>query len=289
MFKAGQIVRLFGLSNEHLNGALGTIQGDLLSNGRYGVKLSNPATAVQAHPNGIVVKPSNLICIKLCGNPICGKEGERMCTRCSGELYCSPECQKLDWKTHKIMCYDEKLLTLPEVHEKVEEMKRQANAAECLSTKTYNWVFQNGEQSPYEKGMKAEMLARKAIRIYERIYGLNHYLTVPILKTLSDIQQLNFAHIEEAIGLLERILTINIERYGVDSDEVAIANNSLSNCHYNNAIKQSIWDARVGQLHVAVRYCKEAIRIYTKIYGSGHERTLICNQLLSELYGSLSL
>lgn len=104
MLKSGEVVRLFGLSNEHLNGALGKIQGDILSNGRYEVTLSSPETALQAHPNGISVRPCNLICTKECGNSSCGNEGKLVCSTCNRENYCCPDCQKKDWKVHKIMC-----------------------------------------------------------------------------------------------------------------------------------------------------------------------------------------
>jgi hypothetical protein len=101
MLKTGQIVRLFGLSSWYLNGAVGREQGDILSNGRYEVIFSIP---LEAHPNGITVRPYNLICIKLCGNPSCNTEGKRVCSTCNRENCCCPECQKKDWKVHKIMC-----------------------------------------------------------------------------------------------------------------------------------------------------------------------------------------
>jgi hypothetical protein len=35
---------------------------------------------------------------------ICGRLGEKYCARCKSQKYCSVDCQKVDWKTHKVVC-----------------------------------------------------------------------------------------------------------------------------------------------------------------------------------------
>jgi len=35
---------------------------------------------------------------------VCGKEGAKTCSRCRTARYCSSECQKTDWPTHKLTC-----------------------------------------------------------------------------------------------------------------------------------------------------------------------------------------
>lgn len=45
------------------------------------------------------------MCAMACGECIaCGKEGSKKCGRCKYEVYCSPECQKVDWTRHKQLC-----------------------------------------------------------------------------------------------------------------------------------------------------------------------------------------
>ena len=34
----------------------------------------------------------------------CGKDGISKCSKCKGKFYCSKECQRLDWSTHKKIC-----------------------------------------------------------------------------------------------------------------------------------------------------------------------------------------
>ena len=40
---------------------------------------------------------------EICSNSECPKLGQYQCPRCK-KLYCSRDCQKKDWKKHKIMC-----------------------------------------------------------------------------------------------------------------------------------------------------------------------------------------
>jgi hypothetical protein len=39
-----------------------------------------------------------------CARPGCDKEGINRCSICLREPYCSGECQKIDWKAHKLIC-----------------------------------------------------------------------------------------------------------------------------------------------------------------------------------------
>jgi hypothetical protein len=41
--------------------------------------------------------------IVYCPSP-CGKAASKVCSRCKTAAYCSPECQKLQWKSHKREC-----------------------------------------------------------------------------------------------------------------------------------------------------------------------------------------
>ena len=35
---------------------------------------------------------------------VCQKPDSKVCSRCRNAFYCSPEHQKVDWKTHKVSC-----------------------------------------------------------------------------------------------------------------------------------------------------------------------------------------
>jgi hypothetical protein len=107
IFSVGDVVRLVGLvSSPLLNGAIETVVGDTdnKSRGRYAVQLKSPAAAVAAHP--ISLSPSNLMKVMEmeCSTPGCYQTGTQGCSACLREIYCSAECQKTDWKSHKAIC-----------------------------------------------------------------------------------------------------------------------------------------------------------------------------------------
>lgn len=66
----------------------------------------------------------------LCGRPCCENLRAKTCSACNEEGYCGHDCQKSDWKIHRIMCAclknGYKLLPFKEVKDKFTELKRQA-------------------------------------------------------------------------------------------------------------------------------------------------------------------
>jgi hypothetical protein len=65
-----------------------------------------------------------------CGRPSCSNLGTKTCSACNTECYCRPECQKKDWKSHKIMCScmknSDTLLSTFTVHDKLAELRKQS-------------------------------------------------------------------------------------------------------------------------------------------------------------------
>jgi hypothetical protein len=55
----------------------------------------------------------------LCARPDCKNVGTMYCGNCLEEKYCSPECQKICWKKHKLVCSTHYVTTLPFYLEKV--------------------------------------------------------------------------------------------------------------------------------------------------------------------------
>lgn len=73
-----------------------------------------------------------------CGDLNCNKPRTKTCSACLKEVYRSSECQKADWKIHKIMCStmkDEKLLPFAIVNEKIAEFKVQIKLKEAMGNK----------------------------------------------------------------------------------------------------------------------------------------------------------
>jgi hypothetical protein len=50
------------------------------------------------------MNPLNLIKVTECARSGCKEMGTKGCSACLKEFYCYEECQKADWKAHKILC-----------------------------------------------------------------------------------------------------------------------------------------------------------------------------------------
>lgn len=61
---------------------------------------ASAASAVAAAPKHHVAASLS----RVCGAAMCSKDGTLRCSRCKNQYYCSPKCQKADWKTHKPTC-----------------------------------------------------------------------------------------------------------------------------------------------------------------------------------------
>jgi hypothetical protein len=68
------------------------------------VDLQSPAAAVAAHPSSVNLGAINLVKLPVCALSNCNGIGAKACSACFKESYCSGECQKSDWMSHKIMC-----------------------------------------------------------------------------------------------------------------------------------------------------------------------------------------
>jgi tetratricopeptide (TPR) repeat protein len=106
LLKLDQLVLLNGLQNLVLNGATGVVirNQEFDSTGRYSIQLRSPSSIVISFPSPVKIQAKNLVVIQECGRPSCVEIATKKCSACNTETYCSPECQRLDWKIHKSMC-----------------------------------------------------------------------------------------------------------------------------------------------------------------------------------------
>lgn len=60
------------------------------------------AALARAKAPGKITLPSAIQ--RICGADRCSKNGTLRCSRCKAQFYCGSQCQKLDWRLHKVGC-----------------------------------------------------------------------------------------------------------------------------------------------------------------------------------------
>jgi tetratricopeptide (TPR) repeat protein len=158
---------------------------------------------------------------------------------------------------------------------------RIGEAASSLANVTAKLIQLNGLEAGNIE--EAEMLARKAIRIQERLYDLDHCFTVNLLLKLANILGMKKDYNDKLKTLFERSLVKYIINDGADSSNVAVANYNLALFHVkvgNNLPSSS----RIENLDLALSYTKQAVRIGIKTNGPAHPKTVDHQALLSDIY-----
>jgi hypothetical protein len=76
--------------------------------------------------------------VKRCGKSCCDKVISSVCSDFHKENYCSLECQKSDWKIHKILCKyikkNSELLSWTEVKEAISKLREKAKVKDIKGT-----------------------------------------------------------------------------------------------------------------------------------------------------------
>jgi hypothetical protein len=143
------------------------------------------------------------------------------------------------------------------------ESEEIADAAAVLARVSYELISKNGLESG--DILEVEMLARKALRIKEKLFGRNSYKIKPLLSTLCSILELKGDYSDECKCLNEESLAIHIRYSGADSDSVRRINVTLSIFHHDIGIKSNV-DIRYMLTYIILRYIDIEIYIYVHTY-----------------------
>ena len=102
-FKLGNFVRIQGLKNEAYNGKLARIESVTDKNGRFAIELQDEGEVASNLSRVILIRPINRVRACDC----CHRAGAatmQYCGQCKNAAYCNTECQRSDWKRHKVDC-----------------------------------------------------------------------------------------------------------------------------------------------------------------------------------------
>jgi hypothetical protein len=136
--------------------------------------------------------------------------------------------------------------------------------------------------------VKAEMLARESLRIRTLVYGNDHVevgLSCSLLARILTSQD-NLGN--ETIELFERSLANDTKHFGPDGRNTAVSNFNLSAFYHQLADTQQNSQKKIEYLRLSKSIFKEALRIYTKIFGSDNPQTIEASSQLSIISRELS-
>jgi hypothetical protein len=104
-FKLHNLVRLQGLSNAAYNGKVARVESRSADEhaGEYRVELQVDEVIGSHLSRQILVKPDNMARACDCCHQA-GAATMQYCGRCRSAAYCNAECQRSDWKRHKVDC-----------------------------------------------------------------------------------------------------------------------------------------------------------------------------------------
>jgi tetratricopeptide (TPR) repeat protein len=122
--------------------------------------------------------------------------------------------------------------------------------------------------------LKAEGLAREALRIRSHLYGNDHHCTGKSIALLASILRKQGSLGNDVKELYEQTLAIDVKHEGPDGMNTAIHNLNLGHFYLHLITAYPTADNRKEHLRLAESYYTEAIRINTKIFGPTHDKTI---------------
>jgi tetratricopeptide (TPR) repeat protein len=131
--------------------------------------------------------------------------------------------------------------------------------------------------------IKAEGLAREAIRIRDKLYGAHNSRVSGKYLLLARILKNQGKYGHETKELYERSLAICVRDEGPDGANTAAANMEIGQFHYKIAMTSSIVHTKRTQLLLAKSYIDEGVRIEIKIHSPTHPNRVAASSLLSEI------
>jgi hypothetical protein len=134
---------------------------------------------------------------------------------------------------------------------------------------------------------KAEALARESYRIRLLLYGNDHQLIGISCSLLATILLSQNDLGAEHQRLHEHALAIFIRNEGPDGINTASTNANLGGLHWNRFVVAGYKGKE--HLRLAKGYCKETVRIYTKMHGPTHPHAVQYSSLLSHITRALSM
>jgi tetratricopeptide (TPR) repeat protein len=172
----------------------------------------------------------------------------------------------------------------------LESLKDPGNGLDQQSEAVAKGYYDLGHVIYQQKGdlVKAEKLARESLRIRTRLFGGDHgQVGIPcglLARILQDQGKLGI----ETKELFERCLAIEIKNFGSEGFSTAASNINLGSFYHLQAEASLSTGIRKELLSLSLSKLKEALRIYTKLFGQDYPNAVQASSQLSIVTRKLS-
>jgi hypothetical protein len=136
--------------------------------------------------------------------------------------------------------------------------------------------------------VRAEMLARESLRIRSRLYSHDNECIGTCASLLSGILLAQGKVDHETKELIERTIAIYTKHCGVDGANTAFAYTILGNFYYDKSEARATNLTKKKCLSLSIIQYKEALRIYTKLFGPNNPKTKGLSSSLRDILRELS-
>eukprot|EP00596_Hydrurales_sp_CCMP1899_P004127 CAMPEP_0119047778 /NCGR_PEP_ID=MMETSP1177-20130426/54908_1 /TAXON_ID=2985 /ORGANISM="Ochromonas sp, Strain CCMP1899" /LENGTH=245 /DNA_ID=CAMNT_0007022753 /DNA_START=731 /DNA_END=1468 /DNA_ORIENTATION=+ len=136
--------------------------------------------------------------------------------------------------------------------------------------------------------VKAEGLAREALRIRTKLLPMNHLNVGVSSMLLARILRSQYDYGDETKKLFEHSLQILIANEGPNGMNVANGNVNIGRFHLQAVGMRALPDRQKKELLQAKKYFTEAVRIKSKIFGRNHPSVDNAASMLAVVLGQLS-
>jgi hypothetical protein len=165
----------------------------------------------------------------------------------------------------------------------LESLKDPRNGLDQQSEAVARGYYDLGHAIYQQKGdlVKAEKLARESLRIRTHSYGGDHMKVGVSASLLARVLQAQGKLGIETKELHERSLSIHIKNFGSEGIKTAEKNRNVGNFYYQQAEGSLSAGIRKKHLSLSSSKFKEALRIFTKLFGPDHPDTVEASSQLS--------
>jgi tetratricopeptide (TPR) repeat protein len=172
----------------------------------------------------------------------------------------------------------------------LESLKDPGNGLDQQSEAVAKGYYDLGNVIFQQKGdlVKAEKLIRESLRIRTRLHGGDHTHVAVSASLLASILNTQGKLGIETKELHERCLAINIKNFGSEGINTAVSNNNLGSFYHLQAEASQSVGIRKELLSLSFSKLKEALRIFSKLFGPDHPNTVHTSSQFSIVSHKLS-